>query len=108
MLAIAIADLTTAPSLILAAPPDGGIRRRLAETIVNVDLDGVMFSKVIDQLRTEHQLNVYVNERALAAAGVGRDTRITVRLQAVPLAGALELILRDAGGGETPHLRGRE
>jgi hypothetical protein len=64
-----------------------------------VKFDAIPFSDAIDFMRDVTGLNVFVDWRALEAAGVDRNAPITVRLKDVPGAQALRYILRDAGGG---------
>ena|GEM_PF-4037302 len=81
----------------LAAPPGSpAVQRRLEQTMVSVEFDDVSLGKVIQQLRAEHKLNIYVNERALARQDIDLSTPVTLRLNHVPLATALRLLLRGA------------
>lgn len=82
------------------SPPSLVVQEQLEQTTVSVDFDDVSLGKIIQQLRTEHNLNIYVNERALAKEGVDLSTPITLRLNQVPLATVLRLLLRDASNGE--------
>ncbi|MCP4592593.1 MAG: hypothetical protein GY842_17815 [bacterium] len=81
----------------MAAPPaDPAVQARLARTVVSVDFEDVSLSKILGQLRAEHGLNIYVNERALESLGVDFSTPITLQLEQVPLETVLDLLLRDA------------
>ncbi|HEV7302359.1 MAG TPA: hypothetical protein VGN72_23675 [Tepidisphaeraceae bacterium] len=60
--------------------------------------DQTPLDEVMESLRTQTGVNLFVNWRALEAAGVKRTTPITARLRNVPLAKALNVLLQDAGG----------
>src|SRR6185503_19872463 len=56
-------------------------------------------SDVIDFLRDVTGANIFVNWRALEAAGIDRNTPVTARLRDVKFSKALQTILSDVGGG---------
>ncbi|MGA2232731.1 MAG: hypothetical protein ABSH22_17670, partial [Tepidisphaeraceae bacterium] len=61
-------------------------------------LDKVLPEKAIDYLRDTTGANVFVNTRALEAAGVDRSTPITLKLNNVKFSKALSTILAMVGG----------
>src|SRR5262249_44108318 len=50
-------------------------------------------------LRDVSSANIFVNWRALEAAGIDKNAPVTARLRDVKFSKALETILRDVGGG---------
>ena len=69
--------------------------RRLPE----VRFDNIGFADVVDFLRDITGANIFVNWRALEAAGIDRAAPVTARLRDVKFSKALDTILRDVGGG---------
>jgi hypothetical protein len=59
----------------------------------------VPLSDAVEFLRDVTSTNLFVNWKALEAAGVDRNTVVTARLRDVKFAKALKTILNDAGGG---------
>lgn len=78
---------------------DAAVRAQLEHRIPEVRFDAIPFSDVVDFLRDITGANIFVNWRALEAAGVDRNTPVTTRLRDVRFSKALETILRDVGGG---------
>jgi hypothetical protein len=66
----------------------------LGTTLPEVKLDRVPLSDAIDGLRDLTGGNISLNEAALAAAGVGRATPVTLQMEKVTVAEALEAILK--------------
>lgn len=71
------------------------LERRLPE----LRFDNVGFAEVVDFLRDVTGANIYVNWRALEAAGVDKNATVTARLRDVKFSKALSTILADVGGG---------
>ena len=69
--------------------------RRIGE----LNLDEKPFSDAIDQLRQTSDLNLFVNWRALEAAGIARDTPVNLRLKHAKLSRVLQVVLDEVGGG---------
>ena len=84
-----------------APPPEVPVQQRLEQTLVTLDFEDISLGKILQQFRTEHQLNIYVNERALSAKGIGLATPVTLHVNQVPLATALRLILRSVSENGT-------
>lgn len=90
-----------------AEPGDdaGTTRARATQTILDktlpeVEFDGVGLSDVIDFLSDVTSANVFVNWRALEAAGIKRDVPVEARLRTMKFGEALQVILDGAGGGK--------
>ena len=66
----------------------------LKSTLPEVRLNRVPLSDAVDGLRDLTGGNISLNEAALAAAGVGRATPVTVQMEKVTVAEALEAILK--------------
>jgi RNA polymerase sigma factor (sigma-70 family) len=81
-------------------PPaeDAAIQAQLARALPEVNFDGVGFSDVIDFLRDVSGANIFVNWKALEAAGVDKNAPVTARLKNVRFDKALETILASAAG----------
>jgi beta-lactamase regulating signal transducer with metallopeptidase domain len=73
------------------------VHKKLAETAPEANFAAVPFSDTIDFLRDVTGLNIFVDWRGLEAAGIDRNTPITVRMQKVPFETVLRYVLRDAG-----------
>ena len=85
-----------------AAPPradSAATQRKLAQNAPEINFSAIPFSDTMDFLRDVTDLNIFVNWRALEAAGLDRNTPVTVRLKNIPFEQALRYILRDAGAG---------
>lgn len=59
----------------------------------------VAFPDVIDFLRDTTQANIFVNWKALEAAGIAKDTQVSIRLRNVKFSVVLKTILESIGGG---------
>ena len=66
----------------------------LDRVLPEVEFEGEPFSRVVDYYRNRSGANIFVYWNALEAAGVSRDTPVTVRVRQVKLGLALELVLR--------------
>jgi hypothetical protein len=64
----------------------------------DVRFDDVAFDDVVDFLRDISDETIFVNWQALAAAGITRDTSVSIRLGEVTFADALNAILQRLGG----------
>ena len=71
----------------------------LSRRMPEINLANIPLGEAIEHLRDLSQVNLIVNWRALAEAGVSRDTPINVRLHDVPLRKVLSTILGEAGAG---------
>jgi hypothetical protein len=74
------------------------VRAQLAAKIPEFDIENEPLRKAIDAVRARTDANIFVNWKALEAAGVGRDSRVTVRARDVEL----ELVLRRLFTGLAP------
>jgi type II secretory pathway component HofQ len=74
------------------------IAKALRRPLPDVKLDSVSIADALDYIRDVTAVNIVVNWRALEAAGVSKDTTVTVRLRGVPLRRVLQVILSEAGG----------
>jgi len=80
--------------------PDDALARRLLERrLPEVRFEAIAFSDVVDFLRDVTSANIFVNWRALEAAGIDRSAPVTTRLRDVRFRDALDKILADLGGG---------
>ena len=77
------------------------VRAQLARKIPEFAVENEPLPKAIDAVRAKTDANIFVNWRALEAAGVRRDARVTVRAQDIEL----ELVLRRVLSGMTPAPR---
>jgi len=73
--------------------------RKLHQPAPEISFDAVPFAEVVQFLRDTTDLNIFVNWRALEAAGVDRNVPVSLRLKNIPFEQALRYILLDAGGG---------
>jgi hypothetical protein len=70
----------------------------LGTELPGLDLDKVPLADAVDALRHATGRNIFVNWRALEAAGVKRETRVSILLTQMPLGNALQLLLDMAAG----------
>ncbi|MFT3787019.1 MAG: hypothetical protein QM770_12770 [Tepidisphaeraceae bacterium] len=100
---IALAQ-TTQPSSARpsAVPTYGTVKARavLNARVPSVDLQNVPLIDVIDYLRDNGKLNLFVNWPALEAAGVDRSAPINLKLRQIRASKLLDLTLEQAGGGQ--------
>jgi Flp pilus assembly secretin CpaC/uncharacterized membrane protein YgcG len=78
---------------------DQAVAAQLDRRLPEVKFDAVGFSDVVDFLRDLTQANIFVNWRALEAAGVDKNAPVTARLRDVPFSKVLRTILDDVSGG---------
>jgi general secretion pathway protein D len=81
---------------------DQATQQQLEKKLPELRFDAIGFSDVIDFLRDITGANIFVNWRALEAAGIDRNTPVTARLRDVRFSKALATILSDVGGGTVP------
>ena len=81
-----------------APAEDAAIQAQLARALPEVNFDGAGFADVIDFLRDVSGVNIFVNWKALEAAGVDRNAPVTARMKNVRFDKALETILSSASG----------
>ena len=113
--------LALCPALISAAPPDEAVprqtagdfeherriharalndrvRRAMQQPMGDVKFDEVGLAAALDLLRGATRLNLFVNWKALEAAGIERTTRVNVRLTGVSFAKVPDCLLKSASG----------
>jgi hypothetical protein len=73
-----------------------GIEKKLTRSI-SVNFTNVPLRQVIDDLRANLGINIYVDEPALAEKGINIDQLITVKLEDIAFKSALNLIVHYAG-----------
>ena len=71
---------------------------QLGRVLPEINFATVPFGDVVDFLRDITQSNIFVNWKALEAAGVDRSTPVTQRLRNVEFGKALNTVLNDVGG----------
>jgi hypothetical protein len=74
-------------------------RVRLERTLERVSAQATPLEKVMQMLRDQTGVNLFVNWRALEAAGINREAPVTLDLHGVSAAVALRMALKDVGGG---------
>ncbi len=77
---------------------DQVVQAQLDRRLPEVRFDGVALTDVIDFMRDITGANIFVNWRALEAAGVDKNAPVTARLRDVKFSKALSTILQDVGG----------
>lgn len=100
-LPIVIAVVLAAPALILAeaplrVPAKAKAPSMLDRPVGELKLDKVSLADALDLLRDSAEVNMHVNWKALEAAGVTRDTPVSVRLTKLPVRKALNYVLTGA------------
>ena len=85
----------------LTARVDAAPRTVLDRTLPESKFTGVTLGDAIDFVRDVSGLNIHVNWKALEAQNVTADTPINVRLKSVTVRKLLNMLLSEAGGGDT-------
>jgi hypothetical protein len=78
---------------------DSAVEAAIEKRLPGVNLDAVGLSDAIDFLRDISGANIFVNWKALEAAGIDKNTPITLRMRDVKVTTALTAVLNDAAGG---------
>ncbi len=78
---------------------DQATQAQLDKKLPELNFQAIGFSDVVDFLRDVTGANIFVNWRALEAAGIDRNTPVTARLRDIRFSKALTTILSDVGGG---------
>src|SRR5437763_1126364 len=101
VVAAGLAVSSLVPAGAFGATANATARRQLNSTLPEVKLEGVAFSDALDFLRDISGVNMTINWKALETAGVSKEAPVTLRLRAVSLRKALQMVLSEAGGGDT-------
>jgi type II secretory pathway component GspD/PulD (secretin) len=75
------------------------VRARLEEPIREITAEQQGLERVLNFLRDSTSSNIFVNWRALEAAGIDRNSPVTISLREIPFRKALQTILAEVGGG---------
>ena len=97
-IAVLLAGLLIAPYSFGASNVNSPAARALNGELSSVNLAGVSLADAIDYLRDISSANINVNWKLLDAAHITKDTPVNVRLRAISMRKALQLILEEAGG----------
>jgi hypothetical protein len=84
----------------IAEALDARARETLKRLLPAFDAESMSFDNVINYMRDAGQANIFVNWRALDAAGVDRNAPVKLHLSTLPLSEALEKLLSQAGGND--------
>jgi hypothetical protein len=82
-----------------AAQAGDAVELVLEKKLPEVKFDDRPFDEVVESLRGMTGANLFVNWRALAAAGIERKATVAIHVRDVSVREALRLILDDVGGG---------
>ena len=77
---------------------DQAVQAQLGRRLPEINFDRVGLTDVVDFLRDVTNANIFINWKALEAAGVERNAPVTVRLKDVAFGKALDTVLKSAGG----------
>jgi type II secretory pathway component GspD/PulD (secretin) len=78
------------------------VREKLTNTRLPVQFEETPFEEVINFLREQAEINIYVNWNALELVGIDRDAPVELSLEDLRLEKALDLILTEVGQGDVP------
>jgi type II secretory pathway component GspD/PulD (secretin) len=81
---------------------DQAVMAQLERPLPEVNFDGAGFTDVVDFLRDVSGANIFVNWKALEAAGIDRNAPVSARLRNIKLSKALTIILDSVSGGTVP------
>jgi hypothetical protein len=77
------------------------VNHQLSSLLPELKFQGVTLGDALDFLRDVSGANISVNWKALEGINVTRDTQVNLHLTGVPLRKALDLLLTEAGSGDT-------
>ncbi|NBB96342.1 MAG: tetratricopeptide repeat protein [Planctomycetes bacterium] len=97
--ALSAARQRYAADAVTESPESRRVRDLLQQRIPQLNFGGVPLSDVIQFLREVTGANIWVNWRALEAAGVDKSTPVNINLSDIAAERALKTILEDVGGG---------
>ncbi len=80
------------------SPANRAARARLAENLKEITADQLGLERVINFLRDNTGTNIFVNWKALEAAGIDRNTPVSVNLHDAPFSKVLTTVLASVGG----------
>ncbi len=80
---------------------DRKANQKLEMKMPKFDFPDLPFSEVVDYIRENSGANIFVNWKALEAAGIDNTQTVSIKLTNVSFRKALELALNDVGGGAT-------
>lgn len=83
---------------------DEAVAGLLEKSLPEIRFQDVAFADVIDFLRDTTQANIFVNWKALEAAGIDRNAPVSTRLRNVKFSKVLKTILDSVGGGATSQV----
>lgn len=75
----------------------------LAKSVKHIQLKAVGFSDVIDYLRDSYPANIIVNWDAVKTTAIAKTTPVTISLQNIKLATALENVLQNVSNGKLDY-----
>lgn len=81
------------------SPANRTVRARLEEPLREITAEQQGLERVLNFLRDSTNSNIFVNWRALEAAGIDRNSPVTISLKEIPFRKALQTILAEVGGG---------
>jgi hypothetical protein len=86
-------------------PPGASVEQQavlaqLERKLPEVRFDNVGFADVLDFVRDVTSADIFVNWKALEAAGIDRNQPVSTRMKDIKFATALDLILRDLDNGK--------
>jgi len=82
------------------SPQNREVWQKLQTTRIPPNFNGNTLLQVKDYLQSVANLNIYIDAKALANAGIDVETPITLQLQDVPISTALNQILSQLGEGD--------
>lgn len=83
---------------------DEAVAGLLEKALPEIRFQDVAFADVIDFLRDTTQANIFVNWKALEAAGIDRNAPVSTRLRNVKFSKVLRTVLESVGGGATSQV----
>ncbi len=98
-IALILAGLCATPVQTFASAPNVAAARALGGELSSVNLDGVGFADSIDYLRDLTGANINVNWRLMQEKNINKDTPVHMKLRAVSMRKALQLLLDEVGAG---------
>jgi hypothetical protein len=93
-------NAAAAAAVIEDAEGDKASREALQKPVQDVTFEAVSLTDVIDFMRDISSANIYVNWKALEAAGVARNAPVSARLRGDTLEKSFDKILDNAAGGK--------
>ena len=99
------AEVQARPTIRVWPAPEPGsaeLLDKLERPVPEIVFESIPFEDVIEFLREKGEISIWVNWKALEAAGIERDAEVMMKLSDIRLGKVIDMLLYDVGGGDVP------